>query len=96
MYGLDLGQTLLRTVRHHRRAARGETDVHEYELRLRRQIALLAMVEFVFVHISFATRRATVMPDSAQQRLAEIQAVHAAVPRPAFVGRAIGLAWKPA
>ena len=71
--------------------------IHIYqELYHREQRYLSAQAEFVFVHISFATRRATVMPDSAQQRLAEIQAVHAAVPRPAFVGRAIGLAWKPA
>ena len=71
--------------------------IHIYqELYHREQRYLSAQAEFVFVHISFATRRATVMADRAQQRLAEIQAVHAAVPHPAFVGRAIGLAWKPA
>ena len=71
--------------------------IHIYqELYHREQRYLSAQAEFVFVHISFATRRASVMPESAQQRLAEIQAVHSRVPRPAFVGRAIGLEWKPA
>ena len=66
------------------------------ELYHRNQRYLSAQAEFVFVHIDFATRRASVMPARAQQRLAAIQAEHTRVLRPAFVGRAIGLDWKPA
>ncbi len=56
---------------------------------------LAAQAEFVFVHVSLTSRGVTNMPGSAQQRLAEILPVHAALPRPAFIGRSIGLDWKP-
>lgn len=70
--------------------------IHIYqELYHREQRYLSAQAEFVFVHIEFVTRRASVLPEASQLRLAEIQAEHARVPRPAFVGRSIGLAWKP-
>ena len=49
--------------------------VHIYqELFHREQRYLSAQAEFVFVHISFATRRAAVMPDRALLRLSEIRA----------------------
>ena len=70
--------------------------IHIYqELYHREQRYVSAQAEFVFVHIDFVTRRSSVLPEASQLRLAEIQAEHARVPRPAFVGRAIGLAWKP-
>ena len=70
--------------------------IHIYqELYHREQRYLSAQAEFVFVHIAFATRRAAVMPEASLKRLAEIHAAHARVPRPAFVGRPIGLEWKP-
>lgn len=70
--------------------------IHIYqELYHREQRYLSAQAEFVFLHISFATRRASVMPEPSLQRLAEIAAVHGRVPRPPFVGRSIGLEWRP-
>ena len=70
--------------------------IHVYqELFHRGQRYLAAQAEFVFVHIAFATRRATAMPAPARARLAAIAVAHASLPRPPFVGRAIGLDWKP-
>lgn len=70
--------------------------VHVYqEMYHREQRYLAAQAEFVFIHISFATRRASALPASATERLQEILAAHARLPRPHFIGRSIGLEWKP-
>ena len=71
--------------------------IHIYqEMFHREQRYLAAQAEFVFVHIAFATRRASALPALAHARLQQIQAAHARLPRSRFVGRAIGLEWKPA
>jgi acyl-CoA thioester hydrolase len=70
--------------------------IHVYqELFQREQRYLAAQAEFVFVHVSLSSRQVTNMPEPALQRLAEIRAVHATFVSPAFVGRSIGLDWKP-
>ena len=70
--------------------------IHVYqELFERDERYLAAQAEFVFVHVSLGSRHVTNMPEPALQRLAEIRAAHAACVSPAFVGRSIGLDWKP-
>ena len=70
--------------------------IHIYqEMFHREQRHLAAQAEFVFMHIAFATRRASALPPTAVHRLEVIHAAHARLPRPRFVGRAIGLDWKP-
>lgn len=70
--------------------------IHVYqELFHRDQAYLAAQAEFVFVHVSLQTRRVTEIPDSAYARLGEIAAAHASLPLVPFMGRAIGLDWKP-
>jgi len=70
--------------------------IHVYqELFHREQRYLAAQAEFIFVHVSLRTRGVTNIPDSALARLAEILAVHERLPRPPFIGRAIGLDWRP-
>ncbi|MGR8921850.1 MAG: acyl-CoA thioesterase [Gammaproteobacteria bacterium] len=56
---------------------------------------LAAQAEFVFVHVSLTSRSVANIPESALARLAEIEAAHEALPQPAFIGRSIGLDWKP-
>ena len=43
---------------------------------------LLATAEHLLIHVSLATRRATPPGAELQQRLAELQSRHAALPRP--------------
>ncbi len=70
--------------------------IHVYqELFHRDQRYLAAQAEFVFVHVSLKSRRVTNIPETALARLTEIAKAHAEMPRPAFIGRAIGLNWKP-
>lgn len=70
--------------------------IHVYqELFHRDQGYLAAQAEFVFAHVSLASRRTVLIPQTALDRLAEIAAAHAALPVPPFVGRAAGLDWKP-
>lgn len=70
--------------------------IHVYqELFHREQRYLAAQAEFVFVHVSLKSRGVTNIPEPALARLAEILPVHAALPRPGFLGRAIGLDWRP-
>lgn len=51
--------------------------------------------ELMSLHVSQETRRATPMAPALLERLARIQAVHDALPRPPQVGRTIGLAARP-
>jgi acyl-CoA thioester hydrolase len=51
--------------------------------------------ELMSLHVSAETRRATPMAPEILERLARIQAAHDALPRPAQVGRRIGLAASP-
>lgn len=57
---------------------------------------LAAQAEFVFAHVSLTTRRSADMPATALARLEQILAAHRSVPLPAFIGRAMGLDWRPA
>jgi acyl-CoA thioester hydrolase len=52
---------------------------------------LAATNELMSLHVSRATRRATPMAPHVLERLARIQTVHDTLPRPAHVGRRIGL-----
>ena len=56
---------------------------------------LAATNELVSLHVSEATRRAAPMAPEILDRLARIQAVHDALPRPAQVGRRMGLGGPP-
>jgi acyl-CoA thioester hydrolase len=56
---------------------------------------LAATNELVSLHVSEATRRAAPMAPEILDRLARIQAVHDALPRPAQVGRRMGLGAPP-
>jgi len=56
---------------------------------------LAAQAEFVFVHVSLVTRRSSDIPASSLRRIEQIHAAHRCAPLPRFVGRAIGLDWKP-
>ena len=47
------------------------------------------------MHVSLESRAVTNIPEAALRRLAEIKAAHAEFERPRFVGRSIGLDWKP-
>lgn len=71
--------------------------IHVYqELFHRDERYLAAQAEFVFVHVSLKTRHVTNIPETALTRLAEIAEAHAGLPRLSFLGRSIGLNWKPA
>jgi acyl-CoA thioester hydrolase len=65
------------------------------ELRHAEQRYLAAQAEFVFIHVSLKTRGVTNLPAFATGRLAEILDAHAQLARPPFIGRSIGLKWKP-
>ncbi len=52
---------------------------------------LASVNELMSLHVSKATRRATRMAPELLERLARIRDAHAALPRPAQVGRVIGL-----
>jgi acyl-CoA thioester hydrolase len=52
---------------------------------------LAATNELMSLHVSESTRRSAPMAPEILERLARIQAAHAALPRPPQVGRAIGL-----
>jgi acyl-CoA thioesterase FadM len=70
--------------------------IHVYqEMFHRAQGYLAAQAEFVFVHVSLRTRRVSDIPAAPARRLGEILAAHAALPRPPFIGRPIGLDWRP-
>jgi acyl-CoA thioester hydrolase len=56
---------------------------------------LAATNELVSLHVSEATRRSTPMATEILDRLARIQTVHGALPRPAPVGRRMGLGASP-
>jgi acyl-CoA thioester hydrolase len=53
---------------------------------------LAATQEWLMLFVDLGTRRVAVMPDWLQQRLAAVQAAHAALPVPPVVGRWITLA----
>ena len=70
--------------------------IHIYQEMFHREARYLAaQAEFMFVHVSLESRRMTPVPDFASQRLAQIMTVHSQTPRPAFLGRAVGLDWRP-
>ena len=50
-----------------------------------------ATIEIMQLYVNLETRRAAPMPDSTLQRLAELKAAHAALPRPAGLSRAMSL-----
>ena len=52
---------------------------------------LAAVSETMFIHISFATRRGTAMPEEATARLDRVMRAHSAMGRPANLGRPIGI-----
>ena len=52
---------------------------------------LAASNELMSLHVSAHTRRATAMAPEVLDRLARIQVVHDALPRPSYVGRRMGL-----
>ncbi len=52
---------------------------------------LLATTELMFVHLDQATGRVTPIPPDLQERIAEVAAVHALLPRPGTAGRNIGI-----
>jgi acyl-CoA thioester hydrolase len=56
---------------------------------------LAATNELVSLHVSEVTRRGAPMAPEIQERLARVQAVHGALPRPAPVGRRMGLGAPP-
>jgi acyl-CoA thioester hydrolase len=56
---------------------------------------LAATNELMSLHVALETRRGATMAPEVLARLAEIQAAHAALPRPPQVGRVIGLAARP-
>jgi acyl-CoA thioester hydrolase len=56
---------------------------------------LAATNELMSLHVSLATRRAAPMASEVLARLAEVQRAHEALPRPAQIGRTIGLANRP-
>jgi acyl-CoA thioester hydrolase len=56
---------------------------------------LAATNELMSLHVSHATRRASVMAPEILDRLAAVQRAHGALPRPPQAGRAIGLANRP-
>jgi acyl-CoA thioester hydrolase len=56
---------------------------------------LAATNELMSLHVSEATRRGAAMAPEILERLALMQAAHASLPRPAQVGRTIGLASRP-
>ena len=52
---------------------------------------LAASAEMLFMHIEFSQRKSAPMPETAQQRLSEILAVHKKMPRPPGLGQTIGI-----
>ena len=56
---------------------------------------LAATNELVSLHVSEATRRGAPMAPEILDRLARVQAVHDTLPRPAHVGRRMGLGARP-
>lgn len=52
---------------------------------------LASSAETLYMHISLHTRRSAAMPAPAQHRLAEILSVHASLPQPSGLGRALGI-----
>ncbi|MEM7541714.1 MAG: thioesterase family protein [Pseudomonadota bacterium] len=56
---------------------------------------LAAEAEQLYLHMSLATRRPAPIPEGPKQRLAEIERVHRELPIPPFVGRKMGMDWKP-
>jgi acyl-CoA thioester hydrolase len=70
--------------------------IHIYqELFHRQQGYLAAQAEFVFAHVSLANRGISEIPAAMLECVAQVHAAHAALPRPAFIGRVLGLDWKP-
>jgi len=57
---------------------------------------LAATSEQLALHVGMQTRRTTPFPQTVQARLATIMEDHAALPRPAQVGRVIGIRRQPA
>ncbi|MFQ5763725.1 MAG: thioesterase family protein [Rhodospirillales bacterium] len=55
----------------------------------------VATNELMFVHVDLRTRRAVPFPEAARTRIGSLERAHAALPRPAKAGRAIGLGPKP-
>jgi len=50
-----------------------------------------AVQEALFMHVSLQTRRSQAFSDSTRARLGEVLAAHAALPRPAMLGRPLGI-----
>ena len=70
--------------------------IHVYqELFHRERGYLAAQAEFVYAHVSLANRGISEIPPAALQRVEQVHAAHAELPRSAFIGRAVGLDWKP-
>ena len=56
---------------------------------------LAATNELMSLHVALETRRGATMAEEILARLADVQAAHAALPRPPQVGRVIGLSARP-
>jgi acyl-CoA thioester hydrolase len=50
-----------------------------------------AMQELMFLHVDLEARRVAPFPDDLHRRIAEQTAAHAALPRPSWIGRHIGI-----
>ncbi|WP_120501213.1 thioesterase family protein [Roseovarius sp. EL26] len=55
---------------------------------------LVCVMEQVLINVDHATRRATPYPRDIQDRIHQLVAAHADIPRPNQLGRAIGLNWR--
>jgi carnitine 3-dehydrogenase len=64
--------------------------MHLYQEMFGADGTLLATVEHMLIHVSLETRRAAPPSGAIAARLGEIAAAHAALPRPARAGRAVG------
>ena len=74
-----------------------EKRIHAYlEIRHLAEGWVAATCEKLFLHVDMATRKVAPFPDDIRARLAAVQAIHAALPRPAALGRSVGLGQRPA
>jgi acyl-CoA thioester hydrolase len=62
-----------------------------HEMRHRGTGALLASAEQLLVHVDMAAGRSSDLPEDLYQRIAAIRRAHASLPRPAVVGRPMGI-----
>ena len=69
-----------------------EKRIHYYEEMHHAEKGYLAATsEQIGLHVDMQTRRATPFPEDIQARLAELMALHAALPRPERVGHVMGI-----